>query len=129
MTNSVQILEAARPQRTHFLAWALQGAAAAAFIAAGGAKLAGVRQMVDIFEQIGVGQWFRYLTGALEITGALLILTPRSAFWGALLLVCVMTGAVVTHLAIIGGNPVPAMVLLAITGSVAVLRRPGTLPR
>lgn len=109
--------------------WTLQGVAAAAFLAAGGAKLVGAAPMVEIFDKIGVGQWFRFLTGTLEITGAVLILLPRTAFWGGLLLACVMTGAVVTHLVAIGGNPGPATALLAITATVAVLRGRDALHR
>ena len=37
-------------------AWIVQGLLAAAFLAAGGAKLAGVPMMVQIFDQIGMGQ-------------------------------------------------------------------------
>jgi hypothetical protein len=40
---------------------------AVAFVVAGGAKLAGAPPMVAIFESIGVGQWFRLLTGVLPI--------------------------------------------------------------
>jgi hypothetical protein len=35
---------------------------AAAFLAAAGAKLAGVPMLVDVFNQIGLGQDFRYVT-------------------------------------------------------------------
>ena len=51
-------------------AWALQGVLAAAFLAAGSAKLAGVPFMVELFDQIGVGQWFRVVTGVVEVVGA-----------------------------------------------------------
>ena len=47
--------------------WALKIVVAGLFIAAAGAKLAGVQQMVDEFNQIGLGQWFRYFTGVTEI--------------------------------------------------------------
>jgi putative oxidoreductase len=40
--------------------WALKIIVAALFIAAASAKLAGVQQMVDEFNQIGLGQWFRF---------------------------------------------------------------------
>ena len=40
-------------------AWTLQILLAATFLAAGGAKLAGVPMMVQTFDQLGVGQWFR----------------------------------------------------------------------
>jgi putative oxidoreductase len=105
-------------------AWVLQGLAAFAFLGAGGSKLASAPEMVQLFGKLGAGQWFRYLTGALEVTGAVAVLFPRTAFYGAMLLVAVMVGAIVTHLAVLGGNPTPAVVLLAIVGTVAWLRRP-----
>ncbi len=40
------------------------------FTAAGGAKLIGNVGMVQEFAQIGIGQWFRYFTGILEVSGA-----------------------------------------------------------
>ena len=104
--------------------WALQGLAAAAFLAAGGSKLAAAPPMVEMFAKIGAGQWFRYLTGALEVIGAVALPVPRAAFYGASLLAVVMVGAIVTHLAVLGGSPVPALVLLVIVGTVAWLRRP-----
>jgi len=103
--------------------WILRILLALAFIAAGGAKLAGAPPMVAIFDQIGIGQWFRLLTGTLEIAGGLLVLVPRTSPWGALLLTAVMVGAVFTHLVVIGGNPVPALVLLVLSAAVLWLRR------
>ena len=38
-----------------------------AFLGAGASKLAGVEMMVATFDQIGFGQWFRYITGIIEI--------------------------------------------------------------
>ena len=104
--------------------WALQGLAAFAFLAAGGSKLAAAPAMVEMFAKIGAGQWFRYLTGALEVFGAVALFVPRATFYGALLLAIVMVGAIATHLAVLGGSPIPALVLLAIVGTVAWLRPP-----
>ena len=39
--------------------WILQILLAAVFFMAGGSKLAGVMQAVDMYNQIGWGQWFR----------------------------------------------------------------------
>jgi hypothetical protein len=105
------------------ISWALRLLSAAAFISAGGAKLAGVPMMVAIFEQIGLGQWFRFFTGAVEIVGGIAILVPATAAFGAVVLAVTMVCAVFTHLAVIGGNPVPAVVLLVITSTVAWLHR------
>jgi len=42
--------------------------------------------------------WFRILIGVLETAAALLLLTPRSAFPGAIIIIVVMLGAMGTHL-------------------------------
>jgi putative oxidoreductase len=57
--------------------WILRVLLGAAFIGAGGAKLAAVPAMVEMFEKVGVGQWFRIVTGLLEVTGGILLLIPR----------------------------------------------------
>ena len=78
---------------------------------AGYAKLSGKPVMLETFEIISVRQWFRNLTGALKSW-----LRPCSSFpaepVGALLLDCPMIDAVLRHLLLIGGPPVPALVLL-----------------
>ncbi len=53
--------------------WLTQIALAGMLILAGGLKLAGVPVMVALFDAIGIGQWFRYLTGALEVAGSILL--------------------------------------------------------
>ena len=128
MTNTIApaLKSAGRPvsRPLKIAAWSLQVLLALAFLAAGGSKLAGAQPMVETFAKIGIGQWFRVLTGILEIAGAVALLVPRAAFFGSLLLPCVMVGAVVAHLTVLGGTPVPPAVLLALTGTVAYLRRP-----
>ncbi len=87
--------------------WALQILTAAAFLMAGLGALSGQPMMVETFDKIGIGQWFRYVTGSIEVASAILLLIPRLTPVGAALLVCTMIGAVLTHL-VIGGSPVPA---------------------
>jgi putative oxidoreductase len=106
--------------------WILQIAAAGMFLMAGFSKLLGNEQMVGLFEAIGIGQWFRYLTGMLEVAGAILLLIPRTSGLGALLLAVVMVGAVITHLLIVGGSPLAAIILLVVTSVVAWGRRKRT---
>ncbi len=71
------------------------------FLFAGGAKLIGNSAMVDEFARIGIGQWFRYFTGVLEVGGAIGIVVPAVRFWAALLIAGVMTGATIANLAIL----------------------------
>src|SRR6059058_5246153 len=94
--------------------WALKGLLAAVFLTAGGAKLYGVPMLVEEFQHIGLGQWFRYFTGSLEVAGGLAILVPSLSGIAAVLLSCVMAGATAAHLFVIGGSPIPALVLLAL---------------
>jgi len=103
--------------------WTLKGLLAAAFLSAGGAKIFGVPMMVEIFQQIGLGQWFRYLTGVLEIVGAITILMPRLAAFRGVLVSCIMVGAIATHLLLIGGSAVPAIILLALSAIVVISHR------
>ncbi len=98
--------------------WLTQIALAGMLILAGGLKLAGVPVMVALFDAIGIGQWFRYVTGTIEVVSAVALLVPSWAAFGALLLIPTMVGAVFTHLFIVGGSAVPATVLL--TGSLAI---------
>jgi putative oxidoreductase len=104
--------------------WVLQFLTAFALVMAGGSKLASAPAMVEMFAKVGAGQWFRYLTGTLEVIGAVALLVPRATFYGAALLSTVMIGATFTHLVIVGGSPIPALILLLIVGTVAWFRRP-----
>lgn len=91
-----------------------------AFIAAGLAKLAGVDMMVATFDAIGVGQWFRYVTGIIEVGGALLLWLPSRQFIGAGLLTVTMIGAVLSHIVILGTDTMlPAIVLGILSAFVA----------
>ena len=117
---SAASIQSARPTR-RIGAW--QGVIAAAFLAAGSAKLAGVPFMVDLFAQIGLGQWFRIVTGEVEVTGAVALLIPGLASVGALWLGGTMVGAVTTHLFVLHTSPAPAIVLGLLNAAVVYLRR------
>ena len=120
----MSVVTASAPPRWKSVSlWVVRGLLALAFTSAGGAKLYGVPMLVEEFQHIGLGQWFRYFTGSLELLGAFLILAPSLAAFGAALLICIMVGATVTHLFVIGGSPVPALVLLALSAIVAFAKR------
>src|SRR6266550_3154405 len=100
----------------------LQGLPAAAFLAAGGAKLAGVPTLVQLFDQIGAGQWFRIVTGLVEVAGAVALLVPGFAALGAAWLGATMFFAVLTHLFVLHSSATPAVILLALYVLVIWLR-------
>jgi uncharacterized membrane protein YphA (DoxX/SURF4 family) len=94
------------------------------FVAAGAAKLSGHPMMVAEFGKIGLGQGFRYLTGATEVTGAALLLWPRSAFFGAIILLGVCTGAFVAQVGPLHGDLIHVFVLGFLAALAAWLSRP-----
>jgi uncharacterized membrane protein YphA (DoxX/SURF4 family) len=103
--------------------WALQVLLAAYFVYSGVSLLGD--DFVGKFDKIGFGQWLRYVTGVLELAGALGLLVPRLCGLAAAGLVGVMAGAVATELVILGdpaGAVLPA-VLLGLAAVVAFGRR------
>jgi uncharacterized membrane protein YphA (DoxX/SURF4 family) len=92
--------------------WVVQIALAGMFLVAGGSKLFGAPSMVALFDTIGIGQWFRYVTGLIEVGSALALLVPSIAVFGAVALVPTMIGAVAAELFIVGDSAVPPAVLL-----------------
>jgi putative oxidoreductase len=98
--------------------WVVQILLLAAFVSAGGSKLMGAPAMVQMFDQIGVGQWFRYVTGVLEVGSGIFMLIPGLAGFGAAVLVCVMVGAIITHLTVLHTPPTGPVVLLVMAAIV-----------
>lgn len=99
--------------------WALQVLLAVQFAFAGVLKVTGDPAMVEMFATIGVGQWFRYGVGALEVAGAVGVLIPRLSGLAALGLVCLMVGATVTNVFVLGTNPLAPLVALLMAVLVA----------
>jgi uncharacterized membrane protein YphA (DoxX/SURF4 family) len=52
---------------------------------------------IRIFDAIGLGQWFRYFTGIIEVVGGLLFLVPVTTVAGAAILITTMVGAMATQ--------------------------------
>jgi putative oxidoreductase len=85
--------------------WTLRILLAILFLYQGIDKFSERRLWLRIFEEIGFGQWFRYFTGVVEISGALMLLIPRATLVGAGLLICTMIGALLVHVLVIGVGP------------------------
>lgn len=106
-----------------YLSIGLRALLTLAFVAAGGAKLLGVAMMVHTFDAIGVGQWFRYLTGIIEVGGAILLWLPGRQVMAAALLGATMVGAALAHLLVLGPSAMPAAALGLICAAVIYLHR------
>ena len=122
MNKAIEIRDSAKVRLIAL--WILSGLLALVFLGSGGAKLAGAAAMVEMFDKLGRGQWFRYFTGLLEVAGGIGLLIPRYAFYAAGLLAVVMVGAIIAHLTVLGTSPATPVVLLVLSGAIAWLRKP-----
>jgi len=116
-----------KPSRiANVAAWVLAVALAFLFAFAGGAKFFNNPVMVQEFAQVGLGQWFRYFTGSLELAGAIGVLIPSVRFQGALLLATVMVGATIANLTVLHlpAEAILTAILLGLALTLAWLRRP-----
>src|SRR2546422_6887230 len=82
-TEGTQSASGSTGKIVNVVLWVLQIAAAGMFLMVGFLKLSGDAQLVGLFEAIGLGQWFRYLTGTLEVAGGVLPLIPPTPGLGA----------------------------------------------
>jgi putative oxidoreductase len=103
--------------------WATQIVLAAIFLVAGGSKLTGTPAMVSLFDAVGIGQWFRYMTGTIELTAGVALLRPSAAVYGALLIIPTMIGAIVANLLVVHVSPAMPFLLLLAAAAVAWARR------
>ena len=106
--------------------WGAQIVLASQFLGAGLVKITGDPAMVEMFSDIGAGQWFRYLVGALELAGAVGLLLPRLCGLAALGLAGLMVGATITNVVILDAAPWLPIVFLVVSAAIAVARRART---
>jgi hypothetical protein len=65
-------------------------------------KFTGAEESIYIFSTLGVEPWGRIGSGIVELIASILILIPKTTLIGALLALGTMTGALVSHLLILG---------------------------
>jgi uncharacterized membrane protein YphA (DoxX/SURF4 family) len=99
----------------------LELAMAALFLYLGGTKLLGSPAAVRLFHDYGWGQWFRYVTGVIELAAALLLIVPRLA--RASVLMAVMVVAMGIELFVLHRPPVAATACLSAHGIIAWKRQ------
>ena len=109
------------PPRFDVTDWVLRLSVGVGFLILGAKKFDEASMWARLFAQIGWGDWFRYLTGVIQFAGGALLLVPRTAAAGAVLLGCTMIGAIGVHLFVIdtgiGGAILPAGILAFIVAA------------
>jgi hypothetical protein len=115
--------------------WILQLLAAGILLQTLFFKFTGAEESVYIFSTLGIEPWGRIGTGLAELIAAVLLLAPRTAPAGAVLTMGLMTGAIFSHLTVLGiavkgdGGLLfgLAMIVFAASAIVVVIRR-GQIP-
>ena len=59
-------------------------------------------ESVELFSKLGVEPWGRIGTGVIELITGILLLLPSTVFIGAFLGVGLMSGAILSHLLVLG---------------------------
>jgi putative oxidoreductase len=108
---------------TTIILWVLRVLMAALFILSGGAKLVGAPMTIHEFEQIGLGQWFRYFTGLWEVAGGVAVLIPAYSGLAAICLVFVDIGAFIAQVTVLHQDWIHPIVIGAILAALIYLQR------
>lgn len=84
------------------LSWILRIAAAIILLQTLYFKFTAQPESVELFTKLGVEPWGRIGTGIMELIAGILLLVPATAFMGAFLGIGLMSGAILSHLTVIG---------------------------
>ncbi len=117
MTDLRLVPEETRSRIDILITWILRLGVAAVFFSVGTSKFGAHSSWIKTFDQIGLGQWFRYVTGMLQVAGAVLVLIPRTFLLGIGILACTMVGAVTVWLVVFHAPDnaiIPAIILIAL---------------
>jgi putative oxidoreductase len=84
------------------ISFAIRAAAALILLQTLYFKFTGHPESVELFTKLGVEPWGRIGTGVIELIASILLLIPSTIFIGALLSFGLMSGAILSHLTILG---------------------------
>lgn len=84
------------------ISWALRLVAAGILLQTLFFKFTGAEESKYIFSTLGVEPWGRIGSGVVELIAAALLFVPRTVTLGALLASGVMSGAILSHLTLLG---------------------------
>jgi hypothetical protein len=84
------------------LSWVLHGIAAVILFQTLFFKFTAAPESVYIFRTVGAEPWGRIGSGVLELVAVVLLLTPRTVALGALLALGLISGAIMSHLTVLG---------------------------
>ena len=87
---------------TTIVPWVLRVVAALIMLQTLYFKFSGSEESVFIFSQLGIEPWGRILSGIFELIASILILYPKTTFFGSVIAIGLMAGAIGAHLTKLG---------------------------
>jgi hypothetical protein len=90
-------------------------------------KFTGAAESVYIFTKVGAEPWGRIASGIMELVAVVLLLIPATAWLGALISLAAISGAIVSHLTILGivvqddGGLLFALAVIVFAASLGIL--------
>jgi hypothetical protein len=84
------------------VSWTLQVLVAGILVQTLFFKFTGAEESVYIFTTVGAEPWGRIGSGVMELIAAVMLLTPVFVPYGAILTVGAMSGALLSHLTVLG---------------------------
>ncbi len=102
--------------------WVLRFALAALFLFAAFMKFKGDPMMVAEFGKVGLGDWFRYFTAAMELGGSIALLIPAFSLLGAAVLLLVDIGAFFAQVFILHDDWIHTIVIGLVIAAVIYLQ-------
>lgn len=86
----------------HLLSWIVRIVAAVIMLQTLFFKFSGAEESIYIFTEMGIEPWGRIVTGIIELIAALLLFYRPTLLFGAILGLGVMSGALLSHLTVLG---------------------------
>lgn len=120
-------------KKTRAISWVLQVIVAVILAQTLFFKFTGAEESKYIFEKLGAEPAGRIASGIAELLAAVLILTPRTIVYGAMLALGIISGAIMSHLTVLGisvkddGGLLFGLACVVFAGSagIIILRRAG----
>jgi hypothetical protein len=88
--------------KTNAFSWLLRIISAGIFLQTLFFKFTASEESVYIFSKLGMEPYGRIGSGVAELIAAILILSPKTTIYGALLGMGILAGAIVSHLLVLG---------------------------